>query len=287
MIPKNKFGRTGHLSTRVIFGGWALSQATQKEADQVLEILLEYGVNHIDTAQIYGNSERLIGSWMTKHRDKFFLATETRKRTQSGAVGDLHQSLKQLKVDCVDLWQMHGLTGPVGRDTAIGSGGALDAFIKARDKGQVRFLGVTGHGSKAAAMHKSTLERYDFDTVLLPYSYWQMQNPRYATEFNELISICRTRNVAVQTIKSIARRPWEGRPKTYNTYYYEPLDIQDAIDKSVHWVLSFPDIFLITAGDIKLLPKILDAASRFDQRPPDADMNTMVAEYDIRSIFSY
>lgn len=287
MIPKNKFGRTEHLSTRVIFGGWALSQATQKEADQVLEILLEYGVNHIDTAQMYGNAEKLIGSWMTKHRDKFFLATKTRKRTQRDALGDLHQSLKLLKVDCVDLWQMHGLTGPIGRDTAIGPGGALEVFIKARDKGQVRFLGVTGHGSKAPAMHKSTLEHYDFDTVLLPFSYWQMQSPRYAAEFNDLISICRTRNVAVQTIKSIARRPWEDRPKTYNTYYYEPLDIQDAIDKSVHWVLGFPDIFLITAGDIKLLPKILDAASRFDQRPTDAEMNTMVAEYDIRPIFSY
>ena len=287
MIPKNKFGRTEHQSTRVIFGGWALSQATQKEADQVLEILLEYGVNHIDTAQIYGNSEMLIGSWMTKHRDKFFLATKTRKRTQTGAVADLNQSLEQLKVDYVDLWQMHGLTGPVGRDTAIGPGGALEAFIKARDKGQVRFLGVTGHGSKAPAMHKSTLDRYDFDTILLPYSYWQMQNPRYAAEFNDLIGMCRTRNVAVQTIKSIARRPWEDRPKTYNTYYYEPLDIQDAIDKSVHWVLGFPDIFLITAGDLKLLPRILDAANRFNQRPPDAEMNTLVAEYDIRPIFSY
>jgi len=287
MIPKNKFGRTEHQSTRVIFGGWALSQATQKEADQVLEILLEFGVNHIDTAQLYGNSEMLIGSWMIKHRDKFFLATKTRKRTQRGAVADLNQSLEQLKVDYVDLWQMHGLTGPVGRDTAIGPGGALEAFIKARDKGQVRFLGVTGHGSKAPAMHKSTLERYDFDTILLPYSYWQMQNPRYAAEFNDLIGMCRTRNVAVQTIKSIARRPWEDRPKTYITYYYEPLDIQDAIDKSVHWVLGFPDIFLITAGDLKLLPKILDAANRFNQRPPDAEMNTLVAEYDIRPIFSY
>jgi len=287
MIPQKFFGRTEHLSTRVIFGGWALCQATQKEADQVLEILLEYGVNHIDTARMYGNAERLIGSWMTKHRDKFFLATKTRKRTQRGAIGDLHQSLKLLKVDHIDLWQMHGLTGPIGRDTAIGPGGALEVFIKARDKGQVRFLGVTGHGSKAPVMHKSTLERYDFDAVLLPYSYWQMQNPRYAAEFNDLISMCRTRNVAVQTIKSIARRPWEGRPKTYNTYYYEPLDIQDAIDKSVQWVLGFPDIFLITAGDIKVLPKILDAASRFDQRPLDAEMNTMVAEYGIRPIFSY
>lgn len=286
MIPRQTFGRTGHRSSRVIFGGYALSQATQAEADRVLEILQEYGINHIDTAPMYGNAEKHIGAWMEKHRNDFFLASKTRKRGYQEAWNDLQRSLHQLRVDQIDLWQMHGLTNPVGWEKAMGPGGALEAFIEARDKGLVRFLGVTGHGSQVPAIHKRSLERFDFDTVLLPYSYWQMQNARYTTDFHDLMDVCLERNVAVQTIKSIARRPWKNRPKTFNTYFYEPLETQDAIDKALQWVLGQPGIFLITAGDMRLLPKMLEAGSRFEERPPDAEMDALVAEFDIGPIFS-
>jgi aryl-alcohol dehydrogenase-like predicted oxidoreductase len=286
MIPKHRFGHTGHSSTRIIFGAYALSQATQADADRVLDMLLEYGVNHIDTAPMYGNAEKCIGPWMVQHRDRFFLATKSRKRTYKGAWEDLQRSLSQLRVDYVDLWQMHGLTNPVGWEKAMGRGGALEAFIEARDKGLVRFLGVTGHGSKVPAVHKRSLERFDFDTVMLPYNYWLMQNPRYAASFDELVGLCRKRNVAVQTIKSIARRPWGSSPRTYNTYFYEPLETQDAIDKSVQWALGLPDGFQITAGDMQLLPNILNAASRFKKRPSDTEMSAVVDEFDIQPIFS-
>ena len=284
MIPKQPFGRTGHVSTRIIFGGYALSKATQAEADHTLEILLEYGVNHIDTAPMYGKSEKCIGSWMEQHRDDFFLATKSRKRTYQGAWDDLQRSLKQLKVDYVDLWQMHGLTNPVGWEKVMGPGGALEAFIEAREKGLVRFLGVTGHGNKVPAVHKRSLERFDFDSVLLPYNFLRMQNSRYVSDFNELIGLCRKRNVAVQTIKSVVRRPWGKRANTHNTYFYEPLETQDAIDKSVHWSLGFTDSFLITAGDMQILPMMLDAATRFEKRPTDTEMSVVVDEFDMKTI---
>lgn len=286
MIPKQPFGGTGHASTRILFGAYALSKTTQVEADRILELLLEYGVNHIDTAIMYGNAEKRIGPWMEKHRGDFFIATKTRRRTYQGAWDDLQRSLDRLRVDYVDLWQMHGLTSPAGWERAMGPGGALEAFVEARDKGLVRFLGVTGHGLKAPAMHIRSLERFDFDTVLVPYNYSLMQNPRYAADFGALVTLCRERHVAVQTIKSIAWRPWEGRPKTYNTYLYEPLDTQEAIDKAVHWVLGYPDTFLITAGDMRLLPKILDAANRFEAQPSDAEMAADAAEFAIQAIFA-
>lgn len=287
MISKQSFGRTGHSNTRIIFGAYALSQATQAEADDILELLLKYGINHIDTAPMYGNAEKCIGPWMEEYRDKFFLATKSRSRTYEGAWKNLRQSLERLRVDCVDLWQMHGLTNPSGWEKAMGPGGALEAFIKARDKGLVRFLGVTGHGSKVAAMHKRSLERFDFDTVLMPYSYWQMQNSRYTKDFSELIDMCRKRNVAIQTIKSVARRPWKDRPKTYNTYFYEPLDSQDAIKKSVHWAQGLPESFVITAGDLQLLPKMLEAAHLYKRRPSDVEMEAIMDEFDIQPIFAY
>jgi aryl-alcohol dehydrogenase-like predicted oxidoreductase len=285
LIAKTQFGRTGHNSTRTIFGAYALSKSTKAEADRVLNTLLEYGVNHIDTAPMYGNAEKCIGPWMKKNRDYFFLATKSRKRTYEEAWKDLQHSLSRLEVDYIDLWQLHGLTNPVGWEKVMGPRGALEAFIEARDKGLVRFLGVTGHGNQAPAMHKRSLERFDFDTVLLPYNYLLMQNPHYATDFNELVELCRKRNIAMQTIKSIARRPWAHRPKTYNTYFYEPLETQDAIDKSVHWSLGLSESFLITAGDMQLLPRVLDAANRFEKQPSDKEMNAIVEELEIKPIF--
>jgi aryl-alcohol dehydrogenase-like predicted oxidoreductase len=164
MISQQPFGRTGHASTRLIFGAYALSKATQVEADRVLELLLESGVNHIDTAPMYGNAEKRIGPWMEKHRGEFFIATKSRRCTYQGAWDDLKRSLDRLRVDHVDLWQMHGLNGPAGWERAMGPGGTLEAFLEARDRGLVRFLGVTGHGIKTAAMHLRSLERFDFDT---------------------------------------------------------------------------------------------------------------------------
>jgi len=284
MIPKQHFGRTGHASSRVIFGAYALSSVTQEKADRTLELLLKYGVNHIDTALIYGDAEERLGPWMEQYRNEFFLATKSRSRSYEGAWKDLRRSLDRLRVDQIDLWQMHGLTNPAGWEKVMGPGGALEAFIEAREQGLVRFLGVTGHGDKVPAMHIQSLMRFDFDSVLLPYSYLQIQKPRYAADFNDLVDLCRRRKVAVQTIKSIARRPWGKRSRTYNTYFYEPLKDQTAIDKMVHWSLGLQDSFLITAGDIRLLPKMLAAASRFEIHPSDKEMRDVVDEYDMQAI---
>ncbi len=286
MIPKMDFGRTGHASTRIIFGGYALSHATQAEADRVLELLLEYGINHIDVARMYVDAEKRIGPWMEKHRDKFFLATKTRRRGYKEAWEDLQRSLNTLRVDQIDLWQLHGLTNPVGWAKVMGPGGALEALLEAREKGLVRYLGVTGHGSPAPKMHRQSLERFDFDSVLLPYSYWQMHHRRYAADFEALAALCQQQGVALQTIKSIACRPWGDRPKTHNTYFYEPLTEQAAIDQAVAWVLGDPRVFLITAGDITLLPKMLEAATRFEARPGDEQMQQLVEKYDIQPVFT-
>ena len=272
------------MSTRTLFGAAALSQVTQAEADCTLEVLLEYSVNHIDTAASYGEAELRIGPWMERYRQRFFLATKTEQRTYQGAWDELRRSLERLRVDYVDLWQMHVLVDPEDWETAMGPGGALEAFIDAREQGLVRFLGVTGHGLTVAAMHKRSLERFDFDSVLLPYYYLLMQNPQYGADFEALIAICQERNVAVQTIKSIVRRPWGDKPQTRNTWY-EPLEGQADVDRAVHWVLGRPGIFLNTVGDIHLLPKVLGAASRFQSAPPEEAMEEMVTKLEMAPLF--
>ena len=284
MIATQPFGRTGHMSTRAIFGAAALSSVSQGDADRTLEVLLQYGVNHIDTAASYGDAELRIGPWMDRHRQDFFLATKTGRRTYQEARDEIHRSLERLRVDHVDLIQLHNLVDPIEWDIALSPGGALDAAVEAREQGLVRFIGVTGHGTQIAATHKRSLERFDFDSVLLPYSYIVMQNQGYAEDFEALMALCRERNVAVQTIKSIARRPWSGRPATRTTWY-EPMEDQADIDRAVHWVLSRPGIFLNTVGDIHVLPKVLDAANRFEAAPSDAEMNRQIETLDMVPLF--
>jgi aryl-alcohol dehydrogenase-like predicted oxidoreductase len=284
MIEKQPFGRTGHVSTRILLGAAALGQVTQEEADRTLEVLLEYGVNHIDTAASYGDAELRIGPWMEKHRQDFFLATKSGERTRQGAWDELQRSLERLRVDSVDLWQIHALIDPEEWEVAMGPGGALEAFVEARDKGLTRFLGVTGHGWSIAAMHKRSLERFDFDSVLLPYNYVMMQNPQYAADFEALVALCRERNVAVQLIKTVARRPWGDRERTRATWY-EPLEEQADIDRAIHWALSRPGVFLPAVGDIHVLPRVLDAAARFQAAPSDEEMQDMAGRLEMASIF--
>ena len=284
MILLAPFGRTGHLSTRAIFGAAAFWSTPQTEADAVLDLLLEYGINHIDTAASYGEAEKRLGPWMPRCRDRFFLATKTEERTRQGARESLHRSLDVLHTDHVDLFQIHNLSDPQEWEIALGPGGALEAFVEAREQGLTRFIGITGHGLNIAGLHRKALERFDFDSVLFPYSYILMQIPHYAADVEALLRVCRERNVAVQTIKGIARSPWHDRPHTRNTWY-EPLEDQADIDKAVHWVLGNAFAFLNTAGDIRLLPKVLDAASRFTARPSDEEMRALLSEQAMEPLF--
>jgi aryl-alcohol dehydrogenase-like predicted oxidoreductase len=287
MIDKQPFGRTGHLSTRTLFGGAAFYNTTdQDEADKVLDLLLQYGVNHIDTANGYQYAEARIGPWMPAHRDQFFLATKTGERTYDGAMRHLENSLKMLQTDHIDLWQMHYLVDPQEWETAMGPGGALEALIKAREEGTVSYLGVTGHDITVAQMHLRSLERFDFDTVLLPYNATMMQNPAYAADFERLMAVARERNVAVQAIKSIQRGPWGAHEERKRNTWYAPLEDQAAIDLAVHWVLANPNVFLNTVADIGLLPKVLDAASRFQPGTTQASLEPQIAALGLEPLFT-
>ncbi|HEY3342808.1 MAG TPA: aldo/keto reductase [Anaerolineae bacterium] len=284
MIQKMAFGNTGHISTRTIFGAAALGGVTQSEADQTLDTLLKFGVNHIDTAASYGESELRIGPWMARHRKDFFLATKTGERTYQKARDQFHRSLERLRVDSVDLIQMHYLVDPEEWEIAMGPGGALEALVEAREQKLVRFIGVTGHDLTVPQMHLRSLARFQLDSVLLPYNYLLAQNSEYMATFDELQALCQKRNVAMQTIKSIARGPWGDKPHSHATWY-EPLTDQHDIDTAVNFVLSRPGIFLNTSGDIHVLPKVLDAVSRFDPALTQAKAGAAAAHLKVDPIF--
>ena len=288
MIETSEFGSTGHRSTRVIFGAAALGAMNQARADAVLETLIEYGINHIDTAASYGESELRIGPWMREHRARFFLASKTGDRTYGAARDSIHRSLERLRTDRIDLIQMHNLVDEKEWEIALGPGGALEAMVEARSQGLVRFIGVTGHGTRVAAMHLRSLERFAFDSVLFPYNYTMLRIAPYAADVEALIKRCRERGVATQTIKSAARRRWRDsgqEPQERKFSWYQPLRERDAIRRAVHFVLSRPGLFLNSSSDATILRAILEAASEPAVAPDRAAMEADVAQYAMEPLF--
>lgn len=239
MIPTQPFGSTGHQSTRIIFGAAALWNSTEEDGEAALEIVLRHGINHIDTAAMYGRAERRVGAWMPQHRDRFFLATKTHERTYEKARDMIRHSLERMQTDHVDLIQLHNLVDEAEWATAFAPGGALEAAVEAREQGLTRFIGVTGHGVTVAAMHLRSLERFPFDSVLLPYNYAMMQNTQYAADFETLSKVCIERGVAMQTIKGITLGPWNDKEHMHNTWY-EPLDNAPDIETAVRYLLGRP-----------------------------------------------
>jgi aryl-alcohol dehydrogenase-like predicted oxidoreductase len=284
MIPVHPFGSTGHDSTRILFGAAAIGDVSQDDADRTMELIREHGINHIDTAASYGEAELRLSPWMEKHRSDFFLATKTGERKRDEAYAQISRSLERLRTDQVDLIQLHNLVDEREWRTAFAPGGALEAVVRAKDEGLVRFIGVTGHGVTVAAQHLRSLAEYPFDSVLLPYNYPMSRNAEYMADFEALVELCQQRGVAIQTIKAITRAPWGERDHTATTWY-EPLTDQSAIDTAISWVLGREGFFLNSVGDIHVLPKVLDAAERFTERPSEEAMAELDRAFDLEPLF--
>ena len=286
MLPTQLFGRTGHHSTRAIFGAAALGSMSQARADATLAVIESYGVNHIDTAAGYGDSELRLAPWLVGNRDRVFLATKTGERVGAAARAQLEASLTRMGVDHVDLIQLHNLVEPDEWEVAFGHGGAVEALAAARDEGLCRFIGVTGHGVRIPGMHLRSLHSFDFDTVLFPYNFALMEEPHYRADVEALIEECTRRNVAMQTIKAIARGRWPGSREGKHSWY-QPLTDPAPIGRAVRYVLSHPLLFIDTTSDASLLPTVLDAvAGSAELGPPTADeLRADIDEFGVTPLF--
>ncbi len=284
MIPTLQFGRTGHQSTRTIFGAAAFWDTPQKDVDATMDLILKKGINHVDTAFSYGRSQELLGNWIRRNGKPFFLATKTEQRTKAKAYDEIRRSLELLNVDQVDLIQLHALHDEDDWQTAFAEKGVIEAVVQAREEGLARFIGVTGHGVSVPAFHLRSLAAFDFDSILLPYNFVMMQNPVYAENFNKVLAICAEKKIAVQTIKGVTRSPWNDVQQNRTTWY-RPLEEQADIDLAVHWVFGHPQTFLNTAGDTNILPRILDAAERYQNRPTDEVMQELVSRLKMEALF--
>src|SRR5689334_24921046 len=261
-METRRFGRTGHMSTVAIFGAAAFYQISQEEADKVMELVIEAGINHIDVAPGYGEAEIRIGPWMPRERGRFFLGCKTQQRTKEGAWQELRRSLERLQTETFDLYQCHAVTTMEELDAVTMKGGALEAFVEAREKGLTKYLGITGHGVNAPQIYLEALRRFDFDSILFPLNFVQMGNPEYRKYAEGLIAECKAKDVGTMVIKTITKAPWGERQHTATTWY-EPFDKMDEIQKGVNFALSYEVTGLCTAGDTRILPMVLQACENF------------------------
>jgi len=250
------------MSTIAIFGAAAFWEISQPDADKVMEQVIEAGINHIDIAPSYGQAEERVGPWMPRERQRFFLGCKTTERTKAGAWDEMQRSFKRLQTETFDLYQCHAITTMEELDAITMQGGALEAFVEARQRGLIKYIGITGHGVNAPQIYLEALRRFDFDSVLFPLNFVQMANPEFRKYAEELIATCKAKDVGTMIIKTITKAPWGERQHTANTWY-EPFDKMDEIQRAINFGLSYDVTGLCTAGDTRILPMILEACENF------------------------
>ncbi len=266
-MERRRLGRTGQMSSVVTFGTAGIGRVSQEVADEAVETVLRFGVNHFDVAPSYGEAELRLGPWMPRIRDQIFLGCKTLQRGRDDAKAELHRSLERLQTDRLDLYQLHSVGKVADLDLCTAPGGAVEALVQARDEGLVRWLGITGHTHDAPRTHLEALRRFDFDTVMLPLNFVLWSDPDYRRDFEALLEVCLDRDVGIHILKAVAKDPWGERTQTLNTWY-EPFTRQEQIDPAVAFVLSQPIATLCSPGDHRILPRVLLAAERF--QPLDA-----------------
>ena len=273
-METRRFGRTGHMSTIAIFGAAAFYQISQEEADKVMELIIEAGVNHIDVAPGYGEAEIRIGPWMPRERQRFFLGCKTMQRTSEGAWNEMQVSLQRLQTETFDLYQCHAITTMEELDAITMKGGAVEAIVKAREEGLTKYIGITGHGVNAPQIYLEALRRFDFDSVLFPLNFVQIANPEFRKYAEELVATCKAIDVGTMVIKSITKGPWSEKQHTATTWY-EPFHQMDDIQNGVNFALSYEVSGICTAGDTRVLPLVLKACENFRQLS-EVEMEEMI-----------
>ena len=259
-METRRLGRLGHMTSVLVYGGAALADVPDEVADRSIELALDAGINHFDTAADYGDSEVHLGRWMERIRDRIFLATKTGDRTASGAYDSIRRSLERLRVDRVDLIQLHAVGDLEDLGRATGAGGAIDGAVRARDEGLADAIGITGHGAHAPAVHLEALSRFPFDSIITPYNFRLAQDGRYRRDVGRLLEATAAQDVGLRIIKAIARNHWRSSERAAYATWYEPLDEQARVTAAVAFVLAHPEVTgICTAGDVRLLPAMVRA----------------------------
>jgi len=270
-MEKRPLGKTGQKSTILTFGGAVLYHGTEEAAKKAIDLALDHGINHFDIAPSYGRAEELVGPFIPEIRDRIFLACKTLERDREGAEKELRKSLQVLGTDHFDLYQIHGISKMEDVDKAMAKGGAIEALIEAKETGLAKHLGITGHNMVALA---EALRRFDFETVMFPLNFVAHAHPDPENDWGPVLALCKDRGIGAIAIKAVAKRRWVSQERPYGTWY-EPLDQQGDIDLALWFTLSHPITTAALPSELKLWPRVIDAAERF-RNPTQSEMQELM-----------
>jgi aryl-alcohol dehydrogenase-like predicted oxidoreductase len=264
-METRRLGKTGHQSTVVTFGTFAIGVVDQATADRTIEEALRRGVNHVDIAPSYAEAEPRLGDYLKRHpQPDLFIGCKTNKRDKAGARDELRRTLDRLGRERHDLYQLHAVCTPEDLDACFAPGGSMEAILEAREEGLVTHVGITGHGWQSPATHAAALDRFGFATVMTSCNRFMFEIPNYRRDWEALVARCQADDVGIHVLKATAKGAWAGRERTHTTWY-EPFTEQGDVDRAVAWVLNQSVTTLCSAGDVRLFPAICDAAERYRQ----------------------
>jgi predicted aldo/keto reductase-like oxidoreductase len=257
-VPKRKLGRAPDELSIIGFGSILLNNNPQAFANENVAKAFNRGINYFDVAPSYGNAQERLGPALKPYRDRCFLACKTTERTQAGAEKELNESLRLLQTDHVDLYQLHALTTKEDVETAFGSGGAMETYLKAKQDGKIRYIGFSAHSVEASLL---ALEKFDFDTVLFPFNFvcWHQGNfgPQVYAKAKE-------RNLGILALKSMAlTRLKEGEPKVFPNVWYKPIMDDHTLALALRYTLSKDITAAVPPGEAALFWKAVEIAQKF------------------------
>ncbi|MDI7277637.1 MAG: aldo/keto reductase [Anaerolineae bacterium] len=270
-MEKRLLGRTGEQLSIIGFGGMVVAEEEPASASRLVAQAVERGINYFDVAPTYRNAEERLGPALEPYRQSVFLACKTEARTKAEAWAALEQSLRRLRTDHFDLYQLHAVTTLEQVEQIMGPGGAMEAFLEARRQGLVRFLGFSAHSEEAAL---ALIERFDFDSVLFPWSWvtWHQGDfgPRVLARAEE-------KRMGRLALKALAKRPWrEGEERRWPKCWYAPVDSLEEAELALRFTLSLPITAAVCPSHAELLWWACDIADRFT--PLSEQERALVAE---------
>ncbi len=260
-VERRELGRTGEKLSVIGFGGMLVMNQTPEESRNWVAEAVERGVNYFDVAPTYGNAEERLGPALAPHRNKVFLANKSVERNGEKAEAELHRSLQLAQTDHFDLYQLHGIT-KVKEDVedVFAPGGVMDRVVKAREAGKIRFLGFSAHSEAAA---NAAMDRFDFDTILFPFSFATWEKGHFGPETHARV---RDRKMGVLALKAMARQQWpenlKPEQRKWKKTWYEPLDDEKEIELALRYTLHLPVTSMLTPGEWKLFDVALRLAEQ-------------------------
>jgi aryl-alcohol dehydrogenase-like predicted oxidoreductase len=282
-IPKRALGKTGEHLSIIALGGIVVTDTTQSFANNIVAEAFDRGINYFDVAPTYGNAQERLGPALEPYRKRVFLACKTTERGRAGAKAELEESLRMLRTDHLDLYQLHALTKMDDLETALGPNGAMETYVQARKEGKVRFIGFSAHSVETAL---EAIKRFDFDTILFPLNFVLFSQANFGPQ---VLDPAHQKGMGILALKAMAKSTWpksmkrDERPQP--KCWYQPAALPEEASLALRWTLSLPITAAVPPGDEAYFRRAMDVAQSFEPIKDEEEKTLMARAEGAEPIF--